>query len=1229
MGEPQAFLHNTYLVTGEYDSTAGKVVRKTLAPVCNRFFTRMNHQEQSLISTDDRGMLGSVNSSGQFLQRINDANLGSLKLNPVPPGLARQSYFAFDKDWQKKLIEHARAVNLTAPLRPIPVTFTYDDLREPTDEGEKAIFQKFQRLTCKGQLIPKSRVLTLLIDKAVLASVPATLHARQGSTVLALQAARSPIRLTVDGHGQAEYVVYAAAGATVKEGSWVVKIPAQAVDTSWRRRDAQNLDIQRTIQVAFSVHTLFGDFDFQHLEFPSVEQALVTHFAERYEHLTASDEGPSDKPGQVVYAEAASALIRLRGAFAVADAKRKMVAGFVNADTSARGRQIAIAALGAVRDSNNGAISDAAGVGAQLLTQAYDAKEVIESWKAVLDKMRIKRDMAAALKLTEALMDANGIERFWRKNKWRDTVMGAIRESQGKKPNPLGNYLLFCKENADKTVLDKLMKDAFSPRLTTFETLCGGNIAAKALWAVDTAVTIQQLAETFAAVLDLRASEEVAVARLSRQLEEYGKRFKGAPCTEATARLEVLRMAADAAIAGTDEKTAKLVEMVAKQTLRGLTLVPVVGQFAALTSLAVESLEALGSVVDLASDMIDRFTWRHRSSIQRFSELARLHAIQCRAIANAKEEPGSPHTQLRVRIIVLIGLLRLIERCGSRQADPGAFAKKVEQYQIGAYISHYVLARKPFYIAINGGTPLDEIWHFAAGNRETSWNDLVATLTSTGNTITELIRGSGRAVVSVNFHKYFPIHGVEAKNAQKLARILSVNFSGVVDKAMVFSRVYVRRSSNERWGAAEDAPFKIQPGTAVRVVAVFQSKDDLTGVPMSLQIKRVDPVFNIDGPVYKSCLAPVTASLGDDVDDKGLLPYLEGEQQYIGKKDTYSCVFYPFYFFKKHLTYGLKPFGFIGLSGNITLDMALDIKAGDDGKLARTGNRGATSVRMHMSTRNPLHVDMILNREFLNHKAPEPHYENLFNFPWNTMQVGGVYTRGGGESFWRRATEKSTWYTKDPYAVVDFVGLKAGFAWGKAFELLVIFGSPFAAYHRWPEDPIRFPARIYVKEPYFLGLLANEGPSYPVEVCSLRKGQNIQAMSAGDLLLALQTAGLLAEDKGMPGLGGLKLTAPCCLWAVRVAFNYHVEGKDGTMHGQSGLRPFGDEYRTKDDSYAYHFDIRSPEIIGLDLRDLVRLTVLGLPDGFLADTALAGTKEWVTNKALWPMTELEKLKLKK
>jgi hypothetical protein len=90
-------LHNTYLISGQYDKEKGAVVEKTVVPVANGFFTRMNHKEQSLVTTDEFGMLHSIGSGGNRLQRINDDNFGSLQLNIIPPGIPLQSYFAFDK----------------------------------------------------------------------------------------------------------------------------------------------------------------------------------------------------------------------------------------------------------------------------------------------------------------------------------------------------------------------------------------------------------------------------------------------------------------------------------------------------------------------------------------------------------------------------------------------------------------------------------------------------------------------------------------------------------------------------------------------------------------------------------------------------------------------------------------------------------------------------------------------------------------------------------------------------------------------------------------------------------------------------------------------------------------------------------------------------------------------------------------------------------------------------
>jgi hypothetical protein len=109
----------------------------------------------------------------------------------------------------------------------------------------------------------------------------------------------------------------------------------------------------------------------------------------------------------------------------------------------------------------------------------------------------------------------------------------------------------------------------------------------------------------------------------------------------------------------------------------------------------------------------------------------------------------------------------------------------------------------------------------------------------------------------------------------------------------------------------------------------------------------------------------------------------------------------------------------------------------------------------------------------------------------------------------------------------------------------------------------------------------------------------------------------------------MTFTKDCQVWATRISFNYHVEGMDGILVDKPGLRPFGEEYidaRNTEKRYVFTFDLRSPAIIGLDIRDFLRLTVPGIPSTFLKDTALAGDRTWITDKARWPLTELERLK---
>ena len=332
---PNTYLHNIYLISGGYNRETGKVVEKTAVPVRHAFFSRLNHKEHTLIATDEYGMLSSLANTGTKLQRINDQNLGPLALNPIPPGIARQSYFAFDKEWQNKLIEEIRQLNVTTSLQPIPVTFTDKHLREAKDADEEELLKHFQGRTCQGQLIPRFHVLAVLVDHAVMPHAPGSLSAHREKTAITLQRAPKPVNLAIgfSAKTKSEFWVYSASGPDVTEGTYVVKLPCKVLPDEWKRRDHTEGTVDRTFQVAFGVHTLFGDFDFQVLDLPSIEDAILTHFADRYSHLLVDDSAP-DKTAEAPYAQAAGSLARCRDVGMVLNEKRKMAIGFVIAVSS-------------------------------------------------------------------------------------------------------------------------------------------------------------------------------------------------------------------------------------------------------------------------------------------------------------------------------------------------------------------------------------------------------------------------------------------------------------------------------------------------------------------------------------------------------------------------------------------------------------------------------------------------------------------------------------------------------------------------------------------------------------------------------------------------------------------------------------------------------------------------------------------------------------------------------
>jgi hypothetical protein len=795
--------------------------------------------------------------------------------------------------------------------------------------------------------------------------------------------------------------------------------------------------------------------------------------------------------------------------------------------------------------------------------------------------------------------------------------------------------MLMYKDKVNPETVKKLMKESMAPQLTRFEKLCGGNIARKAFWTLDTAMTIHQILGTAEELHSLGEKSKLEDAILQKHVDEYGRMFDGAPCLQAIPRLDVLRKAVDASVLGEDEKLKELIEQAASLTLKVLCLVPAVGQIAMLISLAVETIEALGSVADMASDVVDRYLWRHRSAGHRLAELAQMHALQVRAIEKHATSPkrDDAYTQLRVRVVALIGLLRLIERCGSRQSDgeggaaggKGSFADKVRHYQIGQYIDRYIMLSKgPFSVALSSGTPLDEVWLYACGNKDITWNDIQASMHSPTELVMDFARGSKTVVVPIAFHRHYPIHGMDSANPEQLARTFSLNFAGVVDKKMVYSRVYLRQPGETRWVPADEARFTVDPATDVRIAAVFKSQQDLRGIPMSLQLKRVDPLINVNGPIYKTPLQRVEKSL-EDVDDKGLLSYTE-EKAFIGDKDAYSCVFYPFYFYRGALIHGIKPVSHVGLSAHTVLKYRFELKAGDDGVWVKTGKDGGRDLAIHLDPSNRFHVDMVLSKSFLDHKSAQPGYSRMFATEYETTRAEGLYYRFSPQGKWQIAGAR----TKKGFSL-NLKDPSSGYRWKQPFEILLVFSSELVNRKAWDKDPVKFPAQVGTREPKWVGDLGNTtGPSYPVEVVCVSKDVDFTVFIPAQVGKYLERMEFLKAGEVLPGLPVQLGHNARALFATRLAFNFSVEEKDRKMLPIFGVRPFGREYldarsADRDAEYRYLLDLASPDPIGLGLHDFLELRLPPLPADFMAGTALAGDTSWVTDEHKQTLTEVQQV----
>ncbi len=1237
-----------YLISSFLDSKTGLPVSGTLRPLKHRYFTFKTPAGVSMVGTDDRGLTMSVDRSFKQLKVVSLPAAKPWDVNFAPPGLLRQAYLALGEDWQAQLLKLLQQNNFAHPLKTLPAKFVRQDLHPEELELDdiKAHFQAGE--TYQAQVVPCVRLLSFLVQSTVLQTPPAKLVAHRvddPETTIILSKAPKPTSLQIGRSKSAQFISYSASGHSLKPGTYVVECPASAVAANLRRRIDAGATIKRAFEVTFSLNNLFGEFDFHVFDLPSVEAALLVDFAERYPHiLLPEDTGDSAKPSSPEFAAAASATARFKATFALAHEKQKLVIGALNADLSDTAKKIVVAALESASESALGE-NDQKGVRAVLsLYTIYETgKDTAEKWK----KLKVAREQAKALGLIDKMVDGNLLRRLFLRTKWRDEVIGAVEAaSSGATGKVLGNYVLHFKDKIDPLTLKALVKSSVASRQTTLDKLLASKKPTKALSALDTAVTLEQTISLWTELWDKAGDARVSNERLAEGSRSYAKKFWKAPCLPAVERMVALRKLADADELAYDAKQKEALKSTLMLSLKVAAHVPVAGEFAQIALVSIETWDAICTVATELDKLVDSHLFRHRSASARNKETAQLHGVQCEAIEQRRSsKPDTdPYVQLRLRTIVLIGLLRLIERCGTRLPKDEDFARKVGQYRIRDYIETFITSGQSVSIPTISGTPLDELWLYAAGNKNEKWADAIYEEDAGHMRPARWSTGVADVLRHLNFQRFFPIHGLESKDALELARAFSLNFAGIIDHALCYTGVFVRRKADEPWTPVDQAKFAITPITHVRVCAIFKSKTDLTGTPVSLQLLRHLMLhLATEGPLYKSTLERTTVAADAAAGAKMYLPNT-AEAQYGSDPNAYACIFFPFYHFHGRTIQGLKPFGSLSVSDCSSLEYKFRLKVGDDEKVINIGDK-AKMVKVEIPMQVPMFVDMILDKDFQANRTHEPKYGNLVLLNDNRDKAGiaGAFVRFGDAPLWKVAVDRApngAIFVNDISTDAQGDKRTAPYKWGTPLEMIVVaYARNINQRTGWSRDQIRCPAWLQSAQEKggwegTVRKVANAyplGPSYSVELLSVALDKPQSQFAASDLASRLASPNLMGNKK--PTLRALEkgvFTAPFpAYWFLaRIYFLYQVEETEGQIVPVEGLRPFANDFPTAS-TQTYLFSIETPPPLGFDTDADLAIATAPIPRDLWRGTSFFDRPEFLSDDKLRRILSIEKARLKK
>ena len=684
--------------------------------------------------------------------------------------------------------------------------------------------------------------------------------------------------------------------------------------------------------------------------------------------------------------------------------------------------------------------------------------------------------------------------------------------------------------------------------------------------------------------------------------------------------------------------------------LGAMVYVPVVGEVAALILFIKSAAElTVNCATAVAKDLDSLFLNDYFKTVfeyyQRLAETAKedaenVYAVS-RIIKSGKDE-GSVPALFRVRAAVLTGLVRLIDRCGTRYNDKEAFEKKVKQYDIAGYIDTFIFNFEPSTeIVLSTFLPLDELWLYLYGCKAGLQADTM--MRAAGAAVRSIpvldvsraIIGKSKTVpyqkVLLNYQKNFPLHQFTSGDPVKLAKTFCIDYSGVDKGNIAFTAAYYYDEQDNAWHMLPGTKM-IHPFRNVRIVVVLkpsqakpgEKQEDLTGLPLSLRLVRTDGL-DVDGPVYKALAIEMVKSEKNEGRDKGLLetpeekPFISNETQ-----KYYGYVFHPFYYWDGKIETGIKPFGFIKLEKLPGFDLELRLKTGKIDKVISVDNKSQTNIRVYLPTQRtfplaPIMVDMITNDAFLGNKSSDAVYNECFSSLAN-VHLSGYLIRRNNALMYSNAGKHGLLSREEAPLTA---GYQFDFSWESPFEIIFLFTADFIQKWWSEKDTINFPLQVTCSED------GDEGPTYRSEAYALKSKAFItNTLTIGALKEYLVEHRIIdVSDKiGNPGepFFSYSNNYQQYIFAAKVKFNYDVEDAKNEMIQYNGFKPFSKQYisASEDKKYEVTFKIAAPQKIGLQIDHSAKFYLPGLPKQSSKRPFLTN-KNFVTKETVRPLTSIQ------